>query len=114
MGGDAPGVTRAVTCRPEALDARPPGPFRPLAVPRRVVVVKRKHGERVDRWRWDGDLVGTGDDDPGVPDAGVDGGAGAGGVDGHEVDGQGERPALPPLAVRREQHGAGVGAARYR
>lgn len=48
-----------MTCRPEALDRRLPGPFRPLAVPRRVVVVKRKHGERRDRWRWDGDLVGT-------------------------------------------------------
>ena len=48
-----------MTCRPEALDLRPPGPFRPLAVPRRVVVVKRKHGERRDRWQWDGDLVGT-------------------------------------------------------
>jgi hypothetical protein len=48
-----------VTCRPEALDLRLPGPFRPLAVPRRVVVVKRKHGERRDRWQWDGDLVGT-------------------------------------------------------
>jgi hypothetical protein len=48
-----------VTCRPEALDLRLPGLFRPLAVPRRVVVVKRKHGERVDRWQWDGDLVGT-------------------------------------------------------
>jgi hypothetical protein len=48
-----------VTCRPEALDLRLPGPFRPLSVPRRVVVVKRKHGERRDRWQWDGDLVGT-------------------------------------------------------
>jgi hypothetical protein len=48
-----------VTCRPEALDPRLPGPFRPLAVPRRVVVAKRKHGDRRDRWRWDGDLVGT-------------------------------------------------------
>jgi len=48
-----------VTCRPEALDARLPGPFRPLAMPRRVVVVKRKHGERRDRWQWDGQLVGT-------------------------------------------------------
>jgi hypothetical protein len=48
-----------VTCRPEALDLRLPGPFRPLAVPRRVVVVKRKHGERRDRWQWDGHLVGT-------------------------------------------------------
>ena len=59
LGGDAPGGHRAVTCRPEALDLRLPGPFRPLAVPRRVVVVKRKHGERRDRWQWDGDLVGT-------------------------------------------------------
>lgn len=48
-----------MTCRPEALDLRLPGAFRPLAVPRRVVVAKRKHGERVDRWQWDGDLVGT-------------------------------------------------------
>ena len=48
-----------MTCRPEALDVRLPGPFRPLAHPRRVVVVKRKHGDRRDRWRWDGDLVGT-------------------------------------------------------
>ena len=48
-----------MTCRPEALDLRLPGPFRPLSVPRRVVVVKRKHGERRDRWQWDGDLVGT-------------------------------------------------------
>jgi hypothetical protein len=48
-----------VTCRPEALDLRLPGPFRPLPAPRRVVVVKRKHGERRDRWQWDGDLVGT-------------------------------------------------------
>jgi hypothetical protein len=48
-----------VTCRPEALDLRLPGRFRPLAVPRRVVVVKRKHGERRDRWQWDGHLVGT-------------------------------------------------------
>jgi hypothetical protein len=48
-----------VTCRPEVLDLRLPGPFRPLAVPRRVVVVKRKHGERRDRWQWNGDLVGA-------------------------------------------------------
>jgi hypothetical protein len=48
-----------VTCRPGALDLRLPGPFRPLPAPRRVVVVKRKHGERRDRWQWDGDLVGT-------------------------------------------------------
>lgn len=47
-----------MTCRPEALDLRHPGPFRPLLPPRRVVVIKRKHGERVDRWQWDGDLVG--------------------------------------------------------
>ncbi len=26
---------------------------------RRVSVAKRKHGERRDRWRWEGDLVGT-------------------------------------------------------
>jgi hypothetical protein len=48
-----------VTCRPEALDLRLPGPFRPLPVARRVVVAKRKHGHTEDRWRWDGDLVGT-------------------------------------------------------
>ncbi len=48
-----------MTCRPEALDLRLPGSFRPLPVPRCVVVVKRKHGERRDRWQWDGDLVGT-------------------------------------------------------
>lgn len=48
-----------MTCRPEALDARLPGPFRPLAVPRRVVVAKRKHGDTDDRWRWEGDLVGA-------------------------------------------------------
>ena len=48
-----------MTCRPEALDPRLPGPFRPLAVPRPVVVAKRKHGDRRDRWRWDGDLIGT-------------------------------------------------------
>ena len=48
-----------MTCRPEALDPRLPGSFRPLAVPRRVVVAKRKHGDRRDRWRWDGDLIGT-------------------------------------------------------
>jgi hypothetical protein len=48
-----------VSCRPEALDLRLPGPFRPLAVARRVTVVKRKHGRREDRWQWDGDFVGT-------------------------------------------------------
>ena len=48
-----------MTCRPEVLDPRLPGAFRPLAVPRRVVVAKRKHGDRRDRWRWQGDLVGT-------------------------------------------------------
>ncbi len=48
-----------MTCRPEVLDRRLPGSFRPLAVPRRVVVAKRKHGDRRDRWRWDGDLIGT-------------------------------------------------------
>ncbi len=48
-----------MTCRPEALDPRLPGPFRALAVARRVVVAKRKHGDRRDRWRWEGDLVGT-------------------------------------------------------
>jgi hypothetical protein len=48
-----------VTCRPEGLDLRLPGPFRPLERPRDVVVVKRKHGDPRDRWQWDGDLVGT-------------------------------------------------------
>jgi len=48
-----------VTCRPEVLDQRLPGTFRPLAVARRVVVAKRKHGDTEDRWRWEGDLVGT-------------------------------------------------------
>jgi hypothetical protein len=48
-----------VTCRPEALDLRLPGSFRLLPIPHRVVVVKRKHGERRDRWQWDGDLIGT-------------------------------------------------------
>lgn len=48
-----------MTCRPEALDPRLPGAFRALAVPRRVVVAKRKHGDTEDRWRWQGDLVGT-------------------------------------------------------
>ena len=48
-----------MTCRPEALDPRLPGPFRALAEPRRVVVSKRKHGDRTDRWRWAGDLIGT-------------------------------------------------------
>ncbi len=59
LGRDAPRGFGLVTCRPGTLDLRLPGPFRPLAVPRRVVVVKRKHGERTDRWQWDGDLVGT-------------------------------------------------------
>jgi hypothetical protein len=48
-----------VTCRPELLDARLPGPFRLLPSPRRVVVAKRKHGDRRDRWHWEGDFVGT-------------------------------------------------------
>jgi hypothetical protein len=48
-----------VSCRPEALDERLPGPFRALGVTRRVSVAKRKHGDRHDRWRWEGDLVGT-------------------------------------------------------
>jgi hypothetical protein len=48
-----------VTCRPELLDPRLPGAFRPLPSPRRVSVAKRKHGDRHDRWRWEGDLVGT-------------------------------------------------------
>jgi len=48
-----------VTCRAAAIDPRLPGPFRPLAAPQPVVVAKRKHGDRVDRWRWAGELVGT-------------------------------------------------------
>jgi hypothetical protein len=48
-----------VTCRPEVLDARLPGGFERLAVAQPVVVAKRKHGDRVDRWRWAGELVGT-------------------------------------------------------
>ena len=48
-----------MTCRSDALDPRLPGTFRPLVVPRRVVVAKRKHGDTEDRWRWEGDLVGT-------------------------------------------------------
>ena len=48
-----------MSCRPGALDRRLPGPFVPLATPVPVVVVKRKHGDRRDRWRWEGDLVGT-------------------------------------------------------
>jgi hypothetical protein len=47
-----------VTCRVEALDPRLPGAFRALADPRPVVVAKRKHGDRHDRWQWDGNLVG--------------------------------------------------------
>jgi hypothetical protein len=48
-----------VTCRPELLDGRLPAPFRALPSFRRVVVAKRKHGDRRDRWHWEGDLVGT-------------------------------------------------------
>ena len=48
-----------MTCRPEALDERLPGPFQLLPVSRRVVVAKRKHRDTDDRWRWDGDLVGA-------------------------------------------------------
>ena len=48
-----------MTCRPEELDGSLPGAFRPLPSSRRVVVAKRKHGDRHDRWRWAGDLVGT-------------------------------------------------------
>jgi hypothetical protein len=48
-----------VTCRADGLDPRLPGPFRPLGVAQPVVVAKRKHGDRVDRWRWAGELVGT-------------------------------------------------------
>jgi len=48
-----------VSCRADVLDTSPPGPFRPRADHLPVVVAKRKHGDRVDRWRWDGDLVGS-------------------------------------------------------
>ncbi len=48
-----------MTCRAEGLDPRLPGPFRPLAIAQPVVVAKRKHGDRADRWRWAGELVGT-------------------------------------------------------
>lgn len=48
-----------MTCRPDRLRPGLPGPFRPLAVAQPVVVAKRKHGDRVDRWRWAGELVGT-------------------------------------------------------
>lgn len=48
-----------MTCRPATLDRGLPGPFRLLAAPRPIVVVKRKHGDRLDRWRWTGELVGT-------------------------------------------------------
>ncbi len=48
-----------MSCRPELLRPDLPGPFRALPEVRRVVVAKRKHGDRTDRWRWDGDLVGT-------------------------------------------------------
>jgi hypothetical protein len=48
-----------VTCRPEELDSTLPGPFAPSTAPRRVSVAKRKHGDRTDRWRWAGDLIGT-------------------------------------------------------
>ncbi len=48
-----------MSCRPDLVRPDLPGPFRAAAEPRRVVVAKRKHGDRVDRWRWAGDLVGT-------------------------------------------------------
>lgn len=48
-----------MSCRPEELDTRLPGPFRALGATRRVSVAKRKHGDRRDRWRWEGDLIGT-------------------------------------------------------
>lgn len=48
-----------MTCRPEELDSTLPGPFAPSTAPRRVSVAKRKHGDRTDRWRWAGDLIGT-------------------------------------------------------
>lgn len=48
-----------MTCRPAALDRRLPGPFVALPAPRPVIVAKRKHGDLHDRWRWEGDLIGT-------------------------------------------------------
>lgn len=48
-----------MSCRTDGLDPGLPGPFRPLAVAEPVVVAKRKHADRIDRWRWAGDLVGT-------------------------------------------------------
>jgi hypothetical protein len=48
-----------VTCRPAALDRRLPGPFVALPAPRPVIVAKRKHGDLRDRWRWEGDMIGT-------------------------------------------------------
>jgi hypothetical protein len=48
-----------VTCRPAVLDRRLPGPFVALPAPRPVIVAKRKHGDLRDRWRWEGDLIGT-------------------------------------------------------
>jgi len=48
-----------VSCRADTVDSTLPGPFRPLATPQPVIVAKRKHGDRVDRWRWAGELVGT-------------------------------------------------------
>ena len=48
-----------MTCRPDGLDLRLPGRFERLPIAQPVVVAKRKHGDRVDRWRWAGELVGT-------------------------------------------------------
>ena len=48
-----------MSCRAETVDSLLPGPFRPLATPQPVIVAKRKHGDRVDRWRWAGEMVGT-------------------------------------------------------
>jgi hypothetical protein len=48
-----------VTCRPDGLDLSLPGRFERLPIAQPVVVAKRKHGDRIDRWRWAGELVGT-------------------------------------------------------
>ncbi len=48
-----------MTCRPDGLDLALPGRFEPLRIAQPVVVAKRKHGDRIDRWRWAGELIGT-------------------------------------------------------
>ncbi len=48
-----------MSCRPDILEASLPGPFRALPTPQPVVVAKRKHADRVDCWRWAGELIGT-------------------------------------------------------